>query len=216
LSENSKKKVISFSVAAVAVLLVIGLMYFLPIQITIFRNPNGVHVMVFGYITKDHPLEKCLPAKLDLDGYRDVNVELLLATYNRINTSHYTFEFYDFDNGKKDLINETHFDAAGFTDNSYKSFGIQPVNAEIAKPCFRLKSSDATDQNAITMWMNSKSEPIVKITAASDMLHLFGQANGEYILLLQTDGFIWVYFVYFVSLIYLVIYLLTNRDGSKK
>jgi hypothetical protein len=213
---KTKKIIIAFGIAVSAILLDIGLLYSLPATITINGIPADDSMIPFGAIKQDHPLEVCLPSSLDLSGYHGLKVQLLLATYIRINTSHYTFEFYDFNNGKKDLINETYFEAASLADNSYKSFDIQPINAKIANPCFSLKSSDATDQNAITMWMNSKSEPIVKITAASDMLHLFGQANGEYILLLQTDGFIWVYFVYFVSLIYLVIYLLTNRDGSKK
>jgi hypothetical protein len=216
MKNNSRKYAFPLARAVVATLLALWLFYAIPVHVTIFMISGDKNQFPFGEITKTHPLETCLPSKLDLTGYRDVKAELLLATYNRMNTSHYTFEFYNLNNGRKDLINETGFDGAGVSDNSYKAFDLQQDSTTIANPCFSLISDDAMDENAITVWMNGKSEPIIKISAAANMSGLINRLNNRNIILLGEKTVLGVFFIYLVSLIYLALYLLTNRDGAKE
>jgi hypothetical protein len=66
------------------------------------------------------------------------------------------------------------------------------------------------------MWMNSKREPIVKVSATTEPVHMIYHLGNRNLILLGNNVVLGLFFIYFVSLIYLVIYLLTNRDGTEE
>jgi|WetSurMetagenome_2_1015567.scaffolds.fasta_scaffold53748_4 hypothetical protein len=204
-------KSVSLWILAAAVLTAGILFYVLPVKVTVIDNPRDENMMPFGVIKDTQPLEMCLSDTLNLETYRDVKFELMLATFNRANSSGYTLTFYTMNDGKKNVISETSFSAADIQDNSYKTFVLPPGKSRLDKLCFNLASADATDENGITIWMNSRSEPVIKISAYTNLYNLISRISRKNIFPLGEVTVLGLFLTYLVSLAYLIWYLLITR-----
>jgi hypothetical protein len=212
--QNAKNRVryLLLSAAAVA----FAVMFFLPVKVTLLDIPRDDNMAPYGEITATRPMETCMDNELDLSSYGGEEAELLLADYNRVNSSDYMLEIYGLGNNKKDLYARINFGAREIEDNSYKSFNINARGVKPGKLCFGLKSSDARPGNAITVWMNGNSEPVLKISARTSLYDLISRLDSRNVFLPGKWGVLGLFFIYLVSIVFFAVYILTIRDGSKK
>jgi len=145
-------------VLVIAITLV--LYWFLPVSFTIYAQPDKGNLRPADTISTATPLEQCI------DGtFAAVNsLDILLGTYNRQNTNMNHFEIFTFENGQKKVLFKEDFSSAKVEDNDYFAFIFPPMDIA-GKFCFLLTSSDAGNTNGITLWLNSQSEPVLKLTS---------------------------------------------------
>ena len=104
-------------------------------------------------LTKDVTLTQTFQADKDIDG-----VSILLATFERTNTSHYHIIIDDTSNIIR-VFDKT-IDAADFADNSYYNlaFNSAELADDDAQYMITITSSDAVAGNAVTVWSSSNDE----------------------------------------------------------
>lgn len=144
------------------VVLILGLGYFfLPVPYTIYVQRNDGALSAADPVSQQTPLQQCL------DGdFRDANaIDLLLATYNRNNTNTNHLEVFTNSGGTKNTLYAGDFSSSSVSDNDYYTlnFPEQVSEKTTNQLCFLLTSKDATPQNSITYWLNSQSQPVLKV-----------------------------------------------------
>jgi hypothetical protein len=201
--------------AGIIILLTFASVFFLPVHITLLNVGADSGMIPFGGITGRQPLELCLSEQINVASYENVNLELLLATYNRTNTSHYTLSVFETVNGQKKALHKISFEAEGVTDNAYKPFAIHLEENKTVRPCLSLTSTDATSENALTVWLNADSEPVLRITAKENLLGLINHVTGQNTFPLGKEAVLGLFLTYIASQIFLIIYILTRRYEPK-
>ncbi|MEA5084315.1 MAG: hypothetical protein VB018_09195 [Lachnospiraceae bacterium] len=114
-----------------------------------FQRKNDVP---FGEITQNHGMLQ------EIRLINDVNIskiDILMATYNRANNCNVNFELYR--NGEK-VYHYQLKDASTLIDNSYYTLNNVNVDYKIGDELYLSITSEAENGNAVTVWMNSKSQ----------------------------------------------------------
>lgn len=147
------------------VLTIAVLLYaFLPVPYTILVQPNDGQLMPGDPVTPDTPFEQCFEGPFQ----NVTGLDLLLATYGRMNTSMNDVAVYWLIDGKKLMLRESRFSSAEVRDNDYFSVNFRKI-PEIGTLCFAVTSPDATPENGITYWLNSQSQPVIKIRSTEPL-----------------------------------------------
>lgn len=114
-----------------------------------FQRKNDVP---FGDITQGHGLLQEIRLVQDA---RISKIDILMATYNRVNNCNVNFELYR--NGEKVYQYELK-DASTLKDNSYYTLNNINVDYKTDDELYLYIRSNADSGNAVTVWMNSKSQ----------------------------------------------------------
>jgi hypothetical protein len=170
-----RNKTIRTAAAITAAIMAASLLcyLFLPVPYTIYVQPDDGALSAADPVTVTTPLQQCLDG-----GFSNVTgIDLLLATYQRTNTNLNRFEIFTVDNGKKTTLFTQEFPSGKVKDNDYFSINF-PVIPAIGKFCFSLTSSNATVDNSITYWMNSQSQPVLKLKSTVPLHQAMEQVVG--------------------------------------
>ncbi len=216
MKKSSKTRLFYLGILVASLLLAVALMLFFPVRVTVLNNEPDENMTPYGAIKSTSPLDLCMPSYVILEGYRDIGFDLMLATFDRENSSRYSFKVYGLEKGKKSIFTETEFSSAGLTDNSYKSFPLSSQNAGTSKLCFSLASSEATDKDSITIWMNGQSEPVIKIAATTNVANMIRLAAQRNAFPLGETAVLGLFLIYLVSQFWLIGYLLITRPDAEK
>lgn len=193
----------------VLTILISGLVYFiLPVSITLFERSSSGQLKAAGEIIPGQSLEECIAIEnSNAQGgssaiqnlpVRLIDFEILLATYARNNTSHYTLSIYALNGKTKQPISEFQVDSATLKDNKYlaESFVLPP---SIGQVCYSLHSGDATGGNAITAWLTTQNEPVVKIKIMTNLPGAIQYIAKKNYFGLGIEALSGLFFVYLVS-----------------
>ena len=200
---------------AVITIIVSGLVYWiLPVSITLYERPSSGQLKAAGEIVPAAPLEECVtikndgtqasPTGLQTLPVQLIDFEILLATYARNNTSHYTLSIYGLNAGHKQPISEFAINAADLKDNKYVggSF-VRPLNAD--QLCYSLHTGDATPGNAITAWLTATgratdgNEPVLKLKSITNLQEAVKSIAQKNYFGLGAELLSGLFFVYLVS-----------------
>jgi hypothetical protein len=145
----------------------------MPVYYTVYVQPNDGNLTSPDAISTQTPLQQCLDGN-----YENVtDIDFLLATYGRINKNTEHFEIFDLKNGKKNILFQTDFSSLRVKDNDYFSIHFQNISSA-GKLCFLLTSKDATPENSITYWLNSQSQPVLKLKSTVPLHKAIEQIVG--------------------------------------
>lgn len=131
---------------------------FLPVPYTLYIQPDDGGLRAADAITDKTPLQQCLDGNFQ----NVTGMDLLLATYARENTNTNHIEIFTLENGKKSVLFKDELNSKVVKDNDYFSIRFPTLSAT-PKLCFQISSTDATPQNSITYWLNSQSQPVLKL-----------------------------------------------------
>ncbi len=131
---------------------------FLPVPYTLYVQPNDGELRPADPITTQTPLEQCIDGKFE----NVTSIDILLATYDRQNTNTNQVEIFTLRDNTKNIIARNEFPSGSVKDNDYFPIGFSGISTD-QKLCFLLSSKDATPQNGITYWLNSQSQPVLKV-----------------------------------------------------
>jgi hypothetical protein len=144
--------------AAALPVLAVLLYLFLPVPFTVYTRQNDGTLHPADPIMSQTPLQQCFTG--NFTGVTGIDV--LLATYQRVNTNLNHAEIFTIQNNQKQLYFQEDFSSQNVRDNDYFSINFPPV-AQTSKLCLLLTSADGTAQNSITYWLNSQSQPVLNL-----------------------------------------------------
>jgi hypothetical protein len=196
-----------------AIILALFLTCFLPLPVTVYENPVTDSLVPYGEILLTNPLVQCLPDLRDLKGYNPIDLELLLATYNRSNNGSYKLETFALQGSTRSELNTQMFNANDVQDNKYRSFTVTiPENSK--ELCFSLSAAGASTGNALTIWLNSNNEPILRIRAWTSLRNLLNRMASQNVFGIGKEALFGLSFGYLFVQFWLIIYLIWN--GQEK
>jgi|GEM_PF-4717849 len=194
---------IPLAVAAVT----LGLFLYLPVPVTLFSNPQDDNLTALGEILSKNPLVQCTEDIANFTPYRRVKIDILLANFNRVNTSRYGLQVFVAEAGIKTVLANEIFQAETVEDNKYRSFEIEVPPTTPGKLCIALSTTDAAPGNGITVWLNGKRNPVMEITAtATPALMLAGLAELNHFGL-GRGALLGLFFIYLLVQVWLIFYL---------
>lgn len=133
---------------------------YLPVPYTLYVQPNDGYLRAADPITSQTPLQQCIEGNFE----NITGVDLLLATYARPNSNTNRYEIFTLGRGVKSVLREGEFSSGVVRDNDYFSINFRSIDTMgNGKFCFLLTSPDGTQENGITYWLNSQSQPVLKI-----------------------------------------------------
>jgi hypothetical protein len=139
----------------------LAIYFMLPVRAARYDNRDDGVNRPFGNITAGNPLDYCMQGQ-----FEDINgLEIYTATYRRKNTNINHLKLYESERGVNGTIYETDFSSQFVADNEYFKvlFPKTSVNGTL---CLSVTSSGATPQNAITVWLNRKGAPIIRLDSS--------------------------------------------------
>jgi len=137
---------------------------FLPMPYTLYTQPNDGLLTPGDMISEQIPLEQCVTGDFaDVTG-----IDLLLATYGRTNSNLNYVEIFTLQNDPKNVLFKQEFSSPMVRDNDFFSINF-PAIESAGRLCFFLESYEATPQNGITYWMNSQSQPVLKLRSTKPL-----------------------------------------------
>lgn len=194
-----------FPLAVAAVTL--GLFIYLPVPVTLYSNPQDDALTALGEILPQNPLVQCTADIATFTPYRRVKIDLLLANYNRVNTSRYGLQVFVAEDGTKTVLSNDIFPASEVEDNKYRSFELDVPPTTPGKLCIALSTTDARTGNAITVWLNGRGNPVMEITSLSTPSVLFGQVGERNNFGLGRGALLGLFFIYLLVQVWLIFYL---------
>jgi len=196
------------------ILVTLGLFMYLPVMVTIYSAPQDDSLTPLGEILPGNPLEQCTSNISVFTPYHEVNIDIMLATYNRVNTSNYSFQVFVQQDGIKTVLAEELVPANSVEDNAYRHFEVEVPPTTPGKLCIGLSTTDAKPGNAITVWLNGKLDPVMKISAYGKPSMLFGQLADLNDFSLGRDTLLGLFFVYLLVQVWLVFYLYAKQKTT--
>ncbi len=149
-----------FFYGAIVLGLAMVLYGYLPVPYTLYVQPNDGFLRAADPVTLQTPLQQCLEGNFE----NVTGIDLLLATYARPNSNTNRYEIFTIENGGKRVLRQGEFSSEGVRDNDYHSINFRSIETMgNGKFCFLLTSPDGTLENGITYWLNSQSQPVLKI-----------------------------------------------------
>lgn len=164
------KQVLGLGFALAAAIL---LYLFLPVPYTLYTQPNDGGLMAADAITDKTPLQQCVDGSFE----NVTAVDLLLATYARQNTNTNHVEIFTLENGKKRTLFNDELKSGIVKDNDYFPISFPAVSTS-GNICFQISSADATPENSITYWLNSQSQPVLKLKSTVPLHKAIEQIVG--------------------------------------
>lgn len=153
-SEQQKNILKIFGVLIISL---VGLL-FLPVSLTLYSQPNDGNLKPADAITAKTPLQQCINNE-----YENIStLDIFLATYARENSNTNHIEIFTLNNNQKYVYFKQDFNSQVLKDNDYFSINF-PEISKSEKICFLISSSDGTATNSITYWLNSQSQPVLKL-----------------------------------------------------
>lgn len=143
---------------ATVLMIALAICIVLPVQYTLYAQPNDGDLHPADPLTMQTPLQQCIEGRFE----NVTNFDILFGTYGRRNTNAIHAEFFTLENGKKNILAEKDFSSSILKDNDYYSITFPAITAA-PKFCFMLDSGDGTAQNSVTYWLNGQSQPVVKV-----------------------------------------------------
>jgi hypothetical protein len=197
----------------VVIILTLWLFLYLPVRVTLFAAPQDNGMAPFGEILPNNPLERCANDISVFTPYHELKIDIMLATYNRLNTSNYGFQIFIKQGGRKTVLAEEIIPAASVQDNAYHHFEVEVQPTTPGKLCVRLSTTDAKPGNAITVWLNGEQDPVMKIWAYGQPSMLFKQLANLNHFSLGHDTLLGLFFVYLLAQVWLLFYLYEQQNN---
>ena len=141
----------------VLIISLVGLL-FLPVSLALYSQTNDGNLKPADAITAKTPLQQCINNE-----YENIStLDIFLATYARENSNTNHIEIFTLNNNQKYVYFKQDFNSQVLKDNDYFSINF-PEISKSEKICFLISSSDGTATNSITYWLNSQSQPVLKL-----------------------------------------------------
>lgn len=148
---------------------------YLPVPYTLYVQPNDGYLRPADTVTPQTPLQQCIEGNFE----HITGMDLLLATYARPNSNMNRYEIFTIENGGKRVLRQGEFSSEGVKDNDYYSINFRSIDTMgNGKFCFLLTSLDGTQENGITYWLNSQSQPVLKIKSTVPLHNAIEQIIG--------------------------------------
>jgi hypothetical protein len=192
----------------------LGLFIYLPVPVTVYSSPADENMVPRGEILPQNPLTHCTDDISRFTPYRRVNIAVMLATYNRVNTSRYRLQVYVAENGSRTVLGDEFISASEVKDNAFRRFELEVPPTTPGRLCVSLSTNDAAEGNALTVWLNGRGNPVMEITAFGTPEKLFDDLAAENDFGLGRETLLGLFLGYLLVQSWLVFYLYAKAKPS--
>lgn len=173
--QNTKWNKIPWLIGTTVFFIGVFIIAMLAVPVTIYQQPNNGGLHPADAITSKTNVQQCINGDFE----NISSIEFLFGTFSRQNNSQLKLEIYEFTQEKqKKTLYQSSINTAILSDNTYHAFALPQVDVK-EKFCYKLDSADATSGNAVTVWLNHESDPVLKLKSILPLPKLIEKITQE-------------------------------------